>query len=75
MIELIGVALMVALIVIAAVIYLFVYYFRYRWQLKDLEQENRRLIDQVIMLERENELLRQSLGPGHVERRIQKTKE
>lgn len=64
MIELIGIALIIALIVVASVAYLFVYYFRYRWQLRDLEQENRRLLDQVLMLERENELLRKSLTPG-----------
>jgi hypothetical protein len=75
MIELIGIALMIALIVVAAVVYLFVYYFRYRWQLKDLELENRRLIDQVLMLERENDLLRKSLRPGGAERGIDKTKE
>ncbi|MCL5960238.1 MAG: hypothetical protein M1358_13160 [Chloroflexi bacterium] len=64
MIELIGIALIVVLIVVASVAYLFVYYFRYRWQLRDLEQENRRLLDQVLMLERENDLLRRSLPPG-----------
>lgn len=68
MIELIGIALIIVLIVVAAVVYLFVYYFRYRWQLKDLEQENRRLLDQVLMLERENELLRKSLSPGQREK-------
>ncbi|MCL5961462.1 MAG: hypothetical protein M1358_19490 [Chloroflexi bacterium] len=64
MIELIGIALIILLIVVSAVMYLFVYYFRYRWQLRDLEQENRRLLDQVLMLERENKLLRESAsGP------------
>ena len=64
MIELIGIALIVVLIVVASVAYLFVYYFRYRWQLRDLEQENRRLLDQVLMLERENDLLRRPMPPG-----------
>ncbi len=69
MIELIGIALMIGLIVVASGVYLLVYYFRYRWQLRDLEQENRRLIDQVFMLERENELLRKSLPSGREEKR------
>lgn len=69
MIELIGIALIIVLIVVAAVVYLFVYYFRYRWQLRDLEEENRRLVDQVLTLERENEFLRQSLAPGREEKR------
>ncbi|MBI2953395.1 MAG: hypothetical protein HYY30_03715 [Chloroflexi bacterium] len=64
MIELIGIALIIVLIVVAAVGYLFVYYFRYRWQIRDVEQENRRLLDQVLMLERENELLRGELKAG-----------
>ncbi|MCL5266005.1 MAG: hypothetical protein M1343_12595 [Chloroflexi bacterium] len=68
MIELIGIALIVVLIVVASVAYLFVYYFRYRWQLRDLEQENRRLLDQVLMLERENDLLRRPLPPGQEEK-------
>ena len=68
MTELIGVALIIALIVIAAVVYLFVYYYRYRWQLRDLQEENRRLLDQVLMLERENELLRRPLSPGQREK-------
>ncbi|MBI4321758.1 MAG: hypothetical protein HY675_24960 [Chloroflexi bacterium] len=60
MTEIIGIALIVVLIVVASVVYLFVYYFRYRWQLRDVEQENRRLLDQVMMLERENDLLRRT---------------
>jgi hypothetical protein len=68
MTELIGVALIIALIVIAAVVYLFVYYYRYRWQLRDLQEENRRLLDQVLMLERENELLRRPLSTGQREK-------
>lgn len=72
MIELIGIALMITVIIVAAVVYLFVYYFRFRWQLKDLEQENRRLLDQLLMLERENDLLRKSLEPDRSERRSEK---
>ena len=68
MIELIGIALIILLIVVASVAYLFVYYFRFRWQLRDMEQENRRLIDQILMLERENDLLRRSLPAGSEEK-------
>ncbi len=68
MIELVGVALIVLLIVVASVAYLFVYYFRYRWQLRGLEEENQRLIDQVLLLERENQLLRGSLEPKKIEK-------
>ncbi len=61
MIEVIGIALLFALIVVSAVAYLFVYYFRYRWQVRGLEEEHRRLLDQVYQLQQENELLRRTL--------------
>lgn len=61
MIEIIGVALLFALVGVSAVAYLFVYYFRYRWQARELEEERRRLLDQVYQLQQENELLRKTL--------------
>ena len=61
MIEIVGIALLFALIVTGAIAYLFAYYFRYRWQARGLEEENRRLLEQVYLLQQENELLRRSL--------------
>ncbi len=62
MVEVVGIVLLFALVVVSAVTYLFVYYFRYRWQVRGLEEENRRLLDQVYELQQENELLKRSLA-------------
>ncbi len=61
MIEVIGVALLFVLILVSATSYLFVYYYRYRWQSRSLLEDNRRLLDQILELQQENERLRSML--------------